>query len=118
LVEFLKAGSSFRLEIVQQFRPLVVVGFPEQLQQPPALAARGRLFQRHLKEGRVPPTHFVVAVITEQARIIAHRQDLFARDLMHPRDDVGVPHIPPRCAGPHADGQHRYEGHVRVTASL
>ena len=72
------------------------------------------MFERHLEKGGIPPTHFVVAVITKQARIIAERQDLIARDLVHPRDEVCVPHIPPRRAARHADSQHRSESHVWI----
>ena len=115
-VEFCKTPDTFGLEIFEQLRPVVVVSLAEQLHQPLPLAARGRLLQGHFEQRRVPPAHFVVAVIAEHARIIAQRQNLVARDLIHPRDDVRVPHVQPGHAASHADGQHRNESHVRVAA--
>src|SRR5437899_10318265 len=65
----LEIGS--RLEIPKQFGPFAPVGLPKQFDQALALPARGRLFQGHLKEDGVPPTNLVVAVIADQARIVA-----------------------------------------------
>ena len=81
LVECLPIGNAGSwIEIAQQLRPVGVIRLPEQFDEPPALAAGGGLFEGHFEEDSVPPTHLVVAVVAEQARVIAERENLFARD--------------------------------------
>src|SRR5713226_3822788 len=49
-----------------------------------------RLLKGHLEQDRVPPAQLVVAVIADQPRIVAQRQNLVARDLLHPVEDLRV----------------------------
>src|SRR5206468_1306685 len=109
----LHAGSG--LEISQQFRPVVSVGLPKQFDEPLTLPAGWGLLQRHFKQDRIPPAHFIVAVITEETRIIAQSENLFASDGVHAVDDLRVPHVPPRRAGSRADVQNRRKGKLLRT---
>ena len=97
VLPILNAGG--RLEIPQQSRPFIAIGFPKQLDEPLPLSARGSLLQGHLKKDGVPPADLVVAKITDQTRVVAQRQNLLARDLVHAVHDLRVPHVPPRRAG-------------------
>ena len=44
-----------------------------------------------------------VSLSVDDKLVIAQRQDLIARDLLHALDDFRVPHIPPRRAGVRRD---------------
>ena len=118
LLQFLKTLCAFGLEIVQEFRPVVMISLPEQLDESLPLAAGGCLLQRHLEQRRVPPAHFVVRVITKDSRIVTQRHNLVAGNLMHMRNDVRVPHIQPGHAGHGANVQNRCEGHLHRMALL
>ena len=106
-----------RLEISQQFRPVVLVRLPEQFDEPLALPAGGRLLKRHLKEDGIPPADLIVAVITDHTRLVAQRENLVARHLVHAVDDLRVPHVPPGRAGSRSDMQHGRERQICVTAT-
>src|SRR5438876_1215638 len=110
----LHTGS--RLEISQQFRPVVSVGLSKQFDEPLALPARWGLLKRHLEQDRIPPAHLVVTVITDQPPVVAQRNNLLARHCVHAVDDLRVPHIPPGRPSRRSDVQHGRECHVLVTA--
>ena len=93
----LHTGSG--LEILQQFGPIVLVCLSEQFDEALALPAGRSLFERHFEEDRIPPPHLVVAVIADQPRVVAHCNDLLARNGVHAVDVLRVPHIPPGRAG-------------------
>ena len=80
------------------------------------MPAGGRLLQGHLEQDGIPPADLVVAVVADHARIVAQRENLFARDLVHALNDFRVPHIPPGRPGRRADMQHRSERQVCGTA--
>src|SRR5207253_2460904 len=83
-----------------------------------ALSAGGGLFQGHVEERGVPPTHFVVGVVANEARIVAQREDLRRRDLVHPLNYFFIPHIPPWRAHRGAQMQDRSQTFQRVSGNL
>src|SRR6185295_13185926 len=70
------------------------------------LAAGSRLFQRHLPNDCIPPTNFVVAVITNDSRIAAEWSGCFFGKLIDPADNFFIPHVEPRRATASTESQH------------
>src|SRR5947207_2600388 len=77
-------------------------------------AARAALLEGHLEESAIPPTQFVVEVVADETWVVAHLEDLFARDLFHAVHDTLVPHVPPGRAGrgPHVQHRRVPQGHL------
>src|SRR5947207_1687583 len=113
-VPALDAGS--RIEISQQRRPIIVIRVPKYSNQALALAAVRSLLESHLKKDGVPPTDFVVAIVANQSRIVAERENLLASYPVHSISDLGIPHIPPRRASGRPNMEHRRKPYVVIGA--
>src|ERR1700680_1539158 len=99
LPQILPTSNPFGLKIFNQFGPVTMVGFLQQLHQPPSLATGGGLLKSPLEQCGIPPSDLIVAGVAKPTWLLAPPPELRARHLVHPPDDLRIPHVQPRSAG-------------------